>query len=69
LTNLSTQLKRRRTKLGLNQTDVADALKISRTTYTHWENGKYQPDVEQLVNLADLFDTSLDLLVGRYENT
>ena len=53
--------------MGLNQTDVANTLNISRTTYTQWETGKHQPDVDQLVKLADLFDTSIDLLVGRYD--
>ena len=68
MTTLSDQLRKRRAKLGVNQTTVANALKISRTTYTHWEAGKHVPDLNQLVKLANYFDTSLDLLVGRYDN-
>ena len=67
MTALHTQLRKRRAKMGVNQTAVAEALKISRTTYTNWESGKHQPDLDQLIRLADYFDTSLDLLVGRFD--
>jgi len=49
----------------LTQTDIAKYLKISQPSYIRYENGKAEPSYENLVKLADLFDVSVDYLLGR----
>lgn len=66
--NLCNQLKKQRVAKKLTQKDVADALHIDRVTYTGWELGNHEPDLKQLIKLADFFQTSIDYLVGRYNN-
>lgn len=58
-------LKQVRVDKGLAQKQVADALNVSESGYAHWEQGRTEPNIEMLINLADFFDISLDELVGR----
>jgi len=44
---------------------VADKLHVARVTYTAYENGTKQPTLETLINIANLFDVSIDYLLGR----
>ncbi|PTX53961.1 DNA-binding XRE family transcriptional regulator [Melghirimyces profundicolus] len=47
------------------QEDIAKALDISRARYSHYENGRSEPDTEMLQKMADLFGVSTDYLLGR----
>ncbi|WP_439022639.1 helix-turn-helix domain-containing protein [Bacillus thuringiensis] len=47
------------------QEEVAKYLGISRARYSHYENGRSEPDNETLKKLADFFDISVDYLLGR----
>ena len=49
----------------LTQREVAERLGISQPSYIRYENGKAEPRLENLVKLADLFDVSVDYLLGR----
>lgn len=64
---LSERLKEKRRKIGLTQEEIAQKLKISQSTYAGYETGKSQPDVETLSKIADILETSLDYLAGRYK--
>ncbi len=44
---------------------VASCLNVSLQTVCNWECGKTQPDIQSLISLADLYDVSIDYLVGR----
>ena len=50
---------------GLGQQQLADLLKISVKTVSHWETGYSEPSITQLIALADIFEVTLDDLVGR----
>lgn len=50
---------------GLTQQQLADFLEISYVTYSNYENGKYPITSDKLIELANLFDTSIDYLLGR----
>lgn len=50
---------------NLTQRQVASALKISQPSYIRYEKGQAEPSLENLVKLADLFDVSVDFLLGR----
>jgi transcriptional regulator with XRE-family HTH domain len=64
MNNISENLKKLRVNKGLKQEQVAEYLEIGRSTYTHFENGQ-DPDIRTLQKLADIYNVSLDELVGR----
>ncbi len=53
-----------RRQRGMTQQAVADRLQIDRTTYTKYEAGRVSPDQQGLVRLAEMFDCSVDSLLG-----
>jgi transcriptional regulator with XRE-family HTH domain len=48
-----------------NQEFVAEKLGIKQTTYSKYELGKVNVPAEALIKLADLYQVSLDYLMGR----
>lgn len=60
---LSRQLKTRREEQGLSQDEVAKAIFVSRQTISNWETDKTYPDVQSLLLLSQLYNTSIDELV------
>ena len=52
----------------LTQQQMADMLFINRRTYSSYEVGSRSIPVEILGKIADIFDTSIDYLVGRTDN-
>lgn len=61
------RLREMRLLCGYTQRQVADELHISQPSYIRYEIGTSQPTLENLVRLADLFDVSVDYLLGRTE--
>lgn len=61
------RIKELRAENNLRQEDVADNLGISRVNYNRYENGIHNFPLEILWALADLYDVSLDYLVGRVD--
>ncbi len=47
------------------QREMAERLNISRSTLAKYETGERVPDLHTLIKIADLFNISLDHLVGR----
>lgn len=61
---------RLRTEAGLSQSDLAEALGVSRQSISKWETGASVPDLDKLIKLRELFHVSLDTLVqGETEPT
>ena len=58
-------LKEIRVKRNLTQQQVADQIGCSSVVYSRYENGARQPSIETLLLLADLFDVTVDFLLGR----
>lgn len=52
----------------LTQREVADILKIHRTTYAYYETGRSNPDLETLSALSRIFGVSIDFLVTGTNN-
>lgn len=52
---------------NMTQLDLAEKLNYSDKTISKWERGESTPDINVLVNIADIFGVSLDYLV-RSEN-
>lgn len=49
----------------MTQRDVAEKLGIAQPSYIRYEKGTAEPSLSNLVKLADLFDVSVDFLLGR----
>lgn len=54
-----------REDLDMTQQQMADKLFLNRRTYSSYENGVRGIPVEVLGNIADIFGTSTDYLMGR----
>lgn len=48
----------------MTQREVADRTGIALGTLRNWEQGKNEPDIETIIMLADLYETSTDELLG-----
>ena len=59
------RLREVRKSKKLTQKEVADFIGKKCNTISDWENNKTFPSYENLVKLADIFEVSLDWLVGR----
>lgn len=46
------------------QQQIADEVNVNRVTYTNWEKGKREPNFEKLIKLAEVFNVSVDKLLG-----
>lgn len=62
--SFSERLKMYRTQHNLTQKTVAEAIGISLRGYQQYEQGKFQPNIEKLIKLADLYHITIDELVG-----
>ncbi len=58
-------LKHQREISGYTQKQVAELLKIAPRSYQRYELGEREPNIETLIQIANLFNISLDDLVGR----
>lgn len=56
-------LKLYRKQNGFTQEQVAERLNVSRQAVAKWERGETLPDIESCIALAEMYGTSLDLLV------
>src|SRR5690625_1835014 len=48
------------------QKELAEQLKVSRSVIAKWENNNVTPDISSLLKLCNIFDTTLDHLVGNH---
>ncbi len=61
--NLGQSIYRLRTQQHLSQSELADALCVSRQSVSKWETGSAVPDLDKLIRLSQIFGVSLDQLV------
>ena len=59
------RIKDLREDRDLTQTQISKQLNISQRAYSHFETGTRGIPTEILIKLADIFEVSLDYLVGR----
>lgn len=62
--SLSEKLRELRTKYGYTQKYIGDYLNITRQGYAHYEKGGRTPDNQTLLQLAALYNLSIDELVN-----
>lgn len=59
------RIKQLREENELKQNELANLIGVDRTSLSSYENSKRIPDIFILSRIADIFDISLDNLVGR----
>ena len=57
-------IKLKRIEKQYSQKDLADLLFVTEGAVSKWERGEMTPTIERLKQLADLYNTSIDALVG-----
>lgn len=56
-------LKIFRRQYGYTQEEIAEKLGVSRQAVAKWERGETLPDIENCIKLADIYETTVDMLV------
>jgi len=64
-TNFGRNLKNLRLERKLSQFQLAGKIGCTQQCVSGWENAKIEPTLTYLWKLADVFDISIDLLIGR----
>lgn len=59
------RLRLLRKEMNRTQQQIADSLGITRAAYSHFENGRNEPDSSTISKLADIFGVTTDYLYGR----
>ena len=63
---MAERLRTLRRKHNKTQQEIADYLHISQSAYAFYETATKEPKIDTLKRLAELYNTSIDYLVGRY---
>lgn len=62
--NLANNIRELRKQQGLTQEQLAEALGVTVGAVYKWENARSTPDVTLIMELADMFQVSVDALLG-----
>lgn len=62
--HISENIRNMRKQRGMMQEQLAEALDVSTGAVSKWERGVAVPDLSYIVEMADLFGVSMDVLVG-----
>ena len=54
-----------RKEKSLTQNQLAKNMRVSEDCIHFWEKGRSEPSIEDLINLANFFNVTIDYLVGR----
>ena len=66
--NLGNNIKFLRERKKIDQQQLADILNVPRSTLACWENNIRTPKLEQIVKIAEYFNTSLDIIYDNFDN-
>lgn len=59
------RLKELRRAKGISQLKLAMDLNTNQNTISRYETGEREPGINDLIKLADYFNTTVDYLIGR----
>lgn len=62
--SLPTNISRLRKEHVMTQTQLAEALGVTFASVSKWERGVATPELELIAEMADLFEVSIDALIG-----
>lgn len=64
---MNERLKQLREKAGFSQEQLAEQLHVTRQAISKWELGKAEPSIDVLLQLASIYDVTLDYLIKGQE--
>lgn len=68
--NFNENLKFAREKKNMTQKEVADGIGVAKSTYSLYESGNREPNVQTIKKISDILNVSADELLGlNSENT
>jgi len=59
---LKTNIKEYREKTNMKQIDLAEKIGVRRETIVHLENGRYNPSLKMAMDIAKVFNTTVEEL-------
>ena len=62
--NFNENLRYAREQKGLSQKDVAEKIGVAKSTYSLYESGNREPNVQTIKKISDVLDVSADDLLG-----
>ena len=62
------RIKQLRKEHGMTQTVLAQALNVTKGTVSTWETNNRVPGFETLTAMSDMFQRSIDYILGRSDN-
>ena len=65
MNQFETRLRELRTEKNMSRAELAKTLQVTPRLVSYWEAGKRECSFDMLIAIADLFDTSVDYLLGR----
>ena len=63
MSEVANSIKKLRQEKQLSQEQLAEQLYVTRQAVSNWENGKTQPDIDTLMQLASVFDVSTERII------
>ena len=63
MSEVANSIKKLRQENQLSQEQLAEQLHVTRQAVSNWENGRTQPDIDTLTQLAGVFDVSIERLI------
>lgn len=67
MSKFSARLREARKEKNLTQKQLADAIHVSEDCIYSWEKGRSEPSINDLISLSNLFNLSVDFLIGRID--
>ena len=61
------RLKELRTERGWTQNKLAQLMNVTDDCIFFWEKGRSEPSLQQILDLAELFEVSTDYLLGKMD--
>lgn len=62
--NFNENLKEARIRSGLSQKEVSENIGVAKSTYSLYESGNREPNVNTIKKIADTLNVSADTLLG-----
>lgn len=62
--NFNDNLREARLKSGLSQKELSENIGVAKSTYSLYESGKREPNVDTIKKIASILNVSADTLLG-----
>ena len=63
MSKVGKNIRKQRVQQGMSQESLAEKLHVSRQTVSNYETGKSYPDIDMLVNIAEVLQVEIQVLI------